>query len=80
MEGLEGGRGYTVQYDPAVIQQFAERLYALARRIFATATILGVLLGFILGAALAAAMQGRSENIGTSSGQVIAMGLAWPCS
>lgn len=56
-----------VQYDRAVIQQFAERLYSLARRIVVTATILGGLLGFILGAVLASAIVGASERLGMSS-------------
>src|SRR5262245_20934113 len=65
----------SVQYDAAVIQQFAERLYSIARRIVVTATILGALVGLILGAVLAAAMQGRSDSFGSGSSSMLVMGV-----
>lgn len=39
----------TVYYDPAIIQEFAERLYSLASRIVISYVIGGALLGFIAG-------------------------------
>lgn len=42
-----------IQYDRAVIQQFADRLYAQARRIVVIFTLVGLLVGLAAGAALA---------------------------
>jgi len=38
-----------VQYDPAVIQEFAERLYKKAMSVVVTYTMIGVLLGSAIG-------------------------------
>ncbi len=67
----------TVQYDAAVIQEFAERLYRLARRIVVTATILGVLLGLILGGALGVWLAPRSDSPQMSSSSMgVMVGVA----
>jgi len=43
-----------VQYDPAVINQFAERLYLKAGKVIRNYTISGCLLGLLIGLLLAA--------------------------
>ena len=41
------------QYDPGIIAEFADRLYAQARSIIVTSTLLGALIGVFPGAAMA---------------------------
>lgn len=50
----------TTQYDPNVIQKFADRLYDEARRIVATWAALGFMFGGLAGGAFGATMFGGS--------------------
>lgn len=51
-----------VQYDPKVIQEFAERLYSRAKAIVVVAAVLGAIVGFPAGIWLSIAMT-RSPSI-----------------
>lgn len=59
-----------VTYDPAVIQEFASRLYRRASSIIVSYTFLGIVLGVIAGGILNARNAG-----GDSSGMIVLAGL-----
>lgn len=46
-----------IAYDPAVIQEFAGRLYSQSSSIIFTSTLLGLIIGTLIGLGLAGAVQ-----------------------
>ena len=63
----------STQYDPQVLQTFADMLYAQARRLVITGAILGALV--VGGVALVAAKSGVAGIIGALVGVLIGMAL-----
>jgi len=67
--------GDPVQYEPSILQKYADRLYSKASSAVALPTIFGFLLGFAGGAALIAPTQlsGNSALLAISIGSVVLM-------
>ena len=65
--------GKSVAYDPALIKEFAQRLYRQAGMVILTSTAVGTFLGAIAGAA-GAGMAGLRGNVGTLALLGIAIG------
>ena len=57
------------QYDPAVINEFADRLYAQAKSIIATLTVLFGFLGLVFGGGVGAVLARGAD--GTMSGALV---------
>lgn len=65
-----------VSYDPAVIQEFAQRLYRQAAIVVFTSTVLGLLLGALI-LAIGAGTAGLKRDIGSLALLGAAVGAAF---
>lgn len=66
-----------VTYDPAVIQEFASRLYRRANSIVATYTFLGLLTGASIGTVVGAIAGGESSGMIALIGSLVGAGIGF---